>query len=44
MIHACKNPEMGRGFHFLAHGLLSVFTKLMRCELRINYTSPAQNV
>ena len=21
MIHVCKNPEMGRGFHFLAHGL-----------------------
>ena len=22
MIHVCKNPEMGGGFHFLAHGLL----------------------
>ena len=21
MIHVCKNPEMGGGFHFLAHGL-----------------------
>ena len=21
MIHVCKNPEMGEGFHFLAHGL-----------------------
>ena len=23
MIHVCKNPEMGGGFHFLAHGLLA---------------------
>ena len=22
MIHVCKNPEMGGGFHSLAHGLL----------------------
>ena len=27
MIHVCKNPEMGGGFHFLAHGLYNSWSE-----------------
>ena len=29
MIHVCKNPEMGGGFHFLAHGLMVLLLMMM---------------
>ena len=32
MIHVCKNPEMGGGFHFLAHGLNVFKNQLTPCD------------
>ena len=31
MIHVCKNPEMGGGFHFLAHGLKHMAAVFVSC-------------